>query len=304
MDKHKDKDRGLSRITSYISGEKPEKHKMRSTKSGVDNHFGGNMTMDQTKQFCQAITDKKLDELLEKMMNDTDIKEASRGPIRKGPRPIKEQMVVMWMFNSNKALASDSRNHSQDLLSWRTMKKSELRTTLEAVKVGASSNTVNWLKEFCSPVERGGDSPNDPSQKTDGLSSLVEIMRAQTVEYLETKRKLKYSIDMFGMTQDTTRLDAELRRVEFNIKNLVLSICKIGNVGFGYKRLVKEFRAIKALCLTLNPDIPLSVIHQSSKLLAVVAIDVDGQSHIIRALTENAEEFTDENGFPKSRFKT
>jgi len=66
---------------------------------------------------------------------------------------------------------------------------------------------------------------------------------------------------------------------------------------------VKEFRAIKALCLTLNPDIPLSVIHQSSKLLAVVAIDVDGQSHIIRALTENAEEFTNENGFPKSRFK-
>lgn len=66
---------------------------------------------------------------------------------------------------------------------------------------------------------------------------------------------------------------------------------------------MKEFRAIKALCLTLNPDIPLSVIHQSSKLLAVVAIDVDGQSHIIRALTENAEEFTDENGFPKKRFK-
>jgi hypothetical protein len=170
------------------------------------------------------------------MMNDTDIKEASRGPIRKGPRPIKEQMycsislsfanrvsrVVMWMFNSNKALASDSRNHSQDLLSWKTMKKSELRATLEAVRVGASSNTVNWLKEFCSPVERGGESPNDPSQKTDGLSTLVEIMRAQTVEYLETKRKLKYSIDMFGMTQDATRLDAELRRVEVNIKNLVL----------------------------------------------------------------------------------
>ena len=38
-------------------------------------------------------------------------------------------------------------------------------------------------------------------------------------------------------------------------------------------------------------------------MLAVIAIDPEGQKTIIRALTENAEENTDENGFARFRFE-
>ena len=57
------------------------------------------------------------------------------------------------------------------------------------------------------------------------------------------------------------------------------------------------------LCLSLDPAIPLAVTHQASRILAVIAIDPEGQKNIIRGLTENAEEHPNEEGFARFRFE-
>lgn len=126
-------------------------------------------------------------------------------------------------------------------------------------------------------------------------------MEHQIKGYFYHKR-LKENLEEKNLNREAVIHDNNLRLLEKNMKNLVQSICKIGNVGFGYKRLLSDLWSIKVLCLSLDPQIPLIVTHQASRILAVIAIDPDGQKNIIRALTENAEENTDEHGFARFRF--
>lgn len=58
------------------------------------------------------------------------------------------------------------------------------------------------------------------------------------------------------------------------MKNIIQSIYKIANTGFGYKRLQKDVQGAKILCLTLDPIIPASVTFHVS-LFIVFAILVD-----------------------------
>ena len=53
----------------------------------------------------------------------------------------------------------------------------------------------------------------------------------------------------------------------------------------------------------MDPAIPLAVTHQASRILAVIAIDPEGQKNIIRGLTENAEDHPTEDGFARFRFE-
>ena len=74
---------------------------------------------------------------------------------------------------------------------------------------------------------------------------MVEILEHQIKAYFYHKR-LKENLEEKQMTRDAEIHGHDIRNIEKNMKNLVQSICKIGNVGFGYKRMLQDLASIKA----------------------------------------------------------
>ena len=70
--------------------------------------------------------------------------------------------------------------------------------------------------------------------------------------------------------ENLEKLKRQCNEHEQNMKNIIQSMYKIGNVGFGYKRMQKEIKAVKVLCLALDPLIPASVTYHVSPLAAKV----------------------------------
>ena len=62
--------------------------------------------MEFNKANLRALTEERLDHLLESMMNDTDVKGAGREQIRKMPREHKEMMLLPWMTKKGAAHSS------------------------------------------------------------------------------------------------------------------------------------------------------------------------------------------------------
>ena len=58
----------------------------------------------------------------------------------------------------------------------------------------------------------------------------------------------------------------DCQEFEQNMKNIIQSVYKIANTGFGYKRMQKDLRVVKILCLALNPLIPASITYHVSTL--------------------------------------
>ena len=82
--------------------------------------FANSLKSSNSTDFLKALTDEKIDSLLEKMMNDTDVKEAGREQIRKMPRLQKEMMLLPWMAKSGGSHStSDAHKAKAHLKQWR-----------------------------------------------------------------------------------------------------------------------------------------------------------------------------------------
>ena len=82
--------------------------------------FSISMKPKKSTDFLKALTDEKIDSLLDKMMNDTDVKDAGREQIRKMPRLQKEMMLLPWMAKSGGSHStSDAHKAKAHLKQWR-----------------------------------------------------------------------------------------------------------------------------------------------------------------------------------------
>ena len=67
----------------------------------------------------------------------------------------------------------------------------------------------------------------------------------------------------------------DCQEFEQNMKNIIQSVYKIANTGFGYKRMQKDLRVVKLLCLALNPLIPASItFHVSSNTSSAICMNI------------------------------
>merc|ERR1719423_99742 len=265
------------------------------------------MSKEHSTDFLKALTDEKIDSLLEKMMNDTDVKEAGREQIRKMPRLQKEMMLLPWMAKSGGSHStSDAHKAKAHLKQWRHWEPAVRKKEFQAIKVQISSSMVSWLQGFC-------DKSKGQKDERDGLEILSDIMNSQIFNYLKAKRALIHLEEkremMYTAGDDQALIGAisqkkqDCQEFEQNMKNIIQSVYKIANTGFGYKRMQKDLRVVKILCLALNPLIPASITFHVSKMLNILALNSMGHRTVIRALTENSEEHLDENGFPTHRFE-
>ena len=92
----------------------------RPKQSTIMRIFANSLKPNNSTDFLKALTDEKIDSLLEKMMNDTDVKEAGREQIRKMPRLQKEMMLLPWMAKSGGSHStSDAHKAKAHLKQWR-----------------------------------------------------------------------------------------------------------------------------------------------------------------------------------------
>ena len=92
----------------------------RPKQSTIMRIFANSLKPSNSTDFLKALTDEKIDSLLEKMMNDTDVKEAGREQIRKMPRLQKEMMLLPWMAKSGGSHStSDAHKAKAHLKQWR-----------------------------------------------------------------------------------------------------------------------------------------------------------------------------------------
>ena len=95
--------------------------------------FANSLKLNNSTDFLKALTDEKIDSLLEKMMNDTDVKEAGREQIRKMPRLQKEMMLLPWMAKSGGSHStSDAHKAKAHLKQWRRWKPAVRKKEFQA----------------------------------------------------------------------------------------------------------------------------------------------------------------------------
>ena len=112
------------------------------------------MKLKKSTDFLKALTDEKIDSLLDKMMNDTDVKDAGREQIRKMPRLQKEMMLLPWMAKSGGSHStSDAHKAKAHLKQWRhwepAVRKKEFQVmdlTKNLAQVGVKSLKLIPLK--------------------------------------------------------------------------------------------------------------------------------------------------------------
>ena len=77
---------------------------------------------------------------------------------------------------------------------------------------------------------------------------------------IEEKREMMYTAgDDHQLMGAISQKKQDCQEFEQNMKNIIQSVYKIANTGFGYKRMQKDLRVVKILCLALNPLIPASI---------------------------------------------
>ena len=92
----------------------------RPKQNSIIRTFSNSMKLKKSTDFLKALTDEKIDSLLDKMMNDTDVKDAGREQIRKMPRLQKEMMLLPWMAKSGGSHStSDAHKAKAHLKQWR-----------------------------------------------------------------------------------------------------------------------------------------------------------------------------------------
>lgn len=244
-------DKQVKRVASNLRGTKKVPHDGQMAMgtfdlaTGMGNEFG--------KANLKAMNDDALNKLLESMMNDTDVKGDGRAQIRKMPREHKEMMLLPWMTKKGAAHSSTDALHTlNELKMWPKWSAEQQRQKFQAIKVQISSQMVPWLQKFC-------DQKND---QLDGYQVLMQIMHNQTSNFLRYKRDVRHLEERLQDQRAHERYQqcqGKCNQLEQNMKNIIQSIYKIANTGFGYKRLQRDVQGAKILCLTLDPLIPASV---------------------------------------------
>ena len=114
----------------------------------------------KSTDFLKALTDEKIDSLLDKMMNDTDVKDAGREQIRKMPRLQKEMMLLPWMAKSGGSHSTSGTNRFKPVCrSFRISFESIFRCaqsqgtfeTVEALGTSCPTQRISSLGITCSP---------------------------------------------------------------------------------------------------------------------------------------------------------
>ncbi|XP_053772778.1 protein diaphanous homolog 3 [Desmodus rotundus] len=243
----------LDRFASIkIPGSKKERPPLSSLKTAF---AGSDSSSEMVEKLPKPLSESELLELFEKMMEDMNLNEDKKAPLREKDFSIKKEMVMQYINTASKA-GSLKRNRQispQEFIHELKMGSADERlvTCLESLRVSLTSNPVSWVQSF----------------GHEGLGLLLDILEKLI------RSKIQENI------------------VKKNQHKVIQCLKALMNTQYGLERIMSEERSLSLLAKAIEPEHP-SMMTDVVKLLSAVCI-VGEESileEVLEALTTAGEE--------------
>nr|KAF6373443.1 hypothetical protein mPipKuh1_003831 [Pipistrellus kuhlii] len=243
----------LDRFASIkIPGSKKERPPLSNLKTAFASSDCSSEAMENPPK---PLSEKEVLELFEKMMEDMNLNEDKKAPLREKDFSIKKEMVMQYINTASKtgSLKRNRQISPQEFIHELKMGPADERlvTCLESLRVSLTSNPVSWVESF----------------GREGLGLLLDILE----KLIRSK------------TQETI--------VKKNQHRVIQCLKALMNTQYGLERIMSEERSLSLLARAIDPQQP-SVMTDLVKLLSAVCI-VGEESileDVLEALTSAGEE--------------
>ncbi|XP_004775379.2 protein diaphanous homolog 3 isoform X4 [Mustela putorius furo] len=235
-----------------IPGSKKERPPLSNLKTAFSSNDCSSEVMENIPK---PLSQNEVLELFEKMMEDMNLNEDKKAPLREKDFSIKKEMVMQYINTASKTGSLKSRRQisPQEFIHELKMGCADERlvTCLESLRVSLTSNPVSWVQSF----------------GHEGLGLLLDIL-----ERLIT-----------GKIQE--------KIVKKNQHKVIQCLKALMNTQYGLERIMSEERSLSLLAKAIDPEHP-SMMTDVVKLLSAVCI-VGEESileEVLEALTSAGEE--------------
>ncbi|CAH2275884.1 diaphanous homolog 1 isoform X2 [Pelobates cultripes] len=204
-------------------------------------------------QTLQELPDDTILQLFEQMLDDMNLNEEKRQPLRAKDMMIKREMVSQYLHTSKPAMNKKESSRSPQVYIQELkygVSDANLLSCLESLRVSLNNNPVSWVQNF----------------GAEGLSCLLDILKRLQEEP--------------PMSRDTKSQHEIIRCLKAFMNN-----------NFGIKTMLETEDGVLLLARAVDPTVPAMMI-DALKLLSAMCIlpqPEDMHERVLEALTEKAE---------------
>ncbi|XP_034859151.1 protein diaphanous homolog 3 [Mirounga leonina] len=243
-------------LDKFASIRIPGSKKERPPLSNLKTAFASNdCSSEVMENIPKPLSQNEVLELFEKMMEDMNLNEDKKAPLREKDFSIKKEMVLQYINTASKTGSLKSRRQisPQEFIHELKMGCADERlvTCLESLRVSLTSNPVSWVESF----------------GREGLGLLLDILERL----------------ISGKIQE--------KIVKKNQHKVIQCLKALMNTQYGLERIMSEERSLSLLAKAIDPEHP-SMMTDVVKLLSAVCI-VGEESileEVLEALTSAGEE--------------
>nr|XP_023477439.1 protein diaphanous homolog 3 isoform X2 [Equus caballus] len=243
-------------LDKFASIRIPGSKKERPPLSNLKTAFASNdCSSEMMENIPKPLSENELLELFEKMMEDMNLNEDKKAPLREKDFSIKKEMVMQYINTASKtgSLKRSRQISSQEFIYELKMGCADERlvTCLESLRVSLTSNPVSWVESF----------------GHEGLGLLLDILE-----------KL-----ISGKIQE--------KIVKKNQHKVIQCLKALMNTQYGLERIMSEERSLSLLAKAIDPEHP-NMMTDVVKLLSAVCIvgEENILEEVLEALTTAGEE--------------
>ncbi|XP_015341503.2 protein diaphanous homolog 3 isoform X1 [Marmota marmota marmota] len=238
-----------------IPGSKKERTPLPNVKTVFAGHDCSSAPSEIMGSIPKPLSENEVLQLFEEMMEDMNLNEDKKAPLREKDFGIKKEMVMQYINTASKtgSLKSSQQISPQEFIYELKMGSEDERlvTYLESLRVSLTSNPVSWVESF----------------GHEGLGLLLDILE----KLISGKIQVKV--------------------VKKNQHKVIQCLKALMNTQYGLERIMSEERSLSLLAKAMDPKHP-SMMTDVVKLLSAVCI-VGEESileEVLEALTSAGEE--------------
>uniref|UniRef100_A0A8C6RF36 Diaphanous related formin 3 n=1 Tax=Nannospalax galili TaxID=1026970 RepID=A0A8C6RF36_NANGA len=238
-----------------IPGSKKERPPLPNLKTASASSDFSSVSSETMENFPKPLSDNEVLRLFEKMMEDMNLNEDKKAPLREKDFSIKKEMVMQYINTASKtgSLRSSRQISPQEFIHELKMGYTDERlvTYLESLRVSLTSNPVSWVESF----------------GHEGLGLLLDILEKLTNGKIQEKV------------------------VKKNQHKVIQCLKALMNTQYGLERIMSDERSLSLLAKAMDPNHP-SMMTDVVKLLSAMCI-VGEESileDVLEALTSAGEE--------------
>ncbi|XP_060247481.1 LOW QUALITY PROTEIN: protein diaphanous homolog 3 [Meriones unguiculatus] len=238
-----------------IPGSKKERPPLPNLKTASGNSDCSSVSSEMMENIPKLLSENEVLKLFEKMMEDMNLNEDKKAPLREKDLSIKKEMVMQYINTASKtgSLRSSRQISPQEFIHELKMGYADERlfTYLESLRVSLTSNPVSWVQSF----------------GHEGLGLLLDILEKLINEQIQENV------------------------VKKNQHKVIQCLKALMNTQYGLERIMSEERSLSLLAKAMDPKQP-TMMADVVKLLSAVCIvgEESTLEEVLEALTSAGEE--------------